>query len=93
MMWKSVDLPEPDGPMIERNSPRLHVQIDAAQRLHIHLADAVDLAQVADLDDAPLLIGQRLDRILRGGAQPGIERAEQRADQGDAARDGPPVGR
>ena len=21
MMWNSVDLPEPDGPMMERNSP------------------------------------------------------------------------
>ena len=34
-------------PTMERNSPGLHVEIHAAKRRHIHLADAIDLAQIA----------------------------------------------
>ncbi len=78
MMWNRVDLPEPDGPTMERNSPGLNVEIHAAQRRHVHLADPVGLAQVAGLDDAPLLIGQRLDGVLPRRAQAGIERAQKR---------------
>src|SRR5882724_1714357 len=32
---------------------RLHLQVHAAERGHIHLAHAVDLAQIADLDRDP----------------------------------------
>ena len=32
-MWSSVDLPAPDGPMIDTNSPGLDVERDAAQHV------------------------------------------------------------
>ena len=53
-MWNSVDLPEPEGPTMETNSPRFTSRSDAAQRVNVHLADAIDLAQVAHLDDESL---------------------------------------
>ena len=39
-MFISVDLPEPDVPMIATNSPRLDDQVDAAQRVHLVVAHA-----------------------------------------------------
>ena len=50
-MCMNVDLPEPDGPVTARNSPRSHVEVDAAQRLHLDLADDVGLDEVLDRDD------------------------------------------
>ena len=35
----SVDLPEPDEPMIATNSPGCDREIDAAKGLHLHVAD------------------------------------------------------
>ena len=32
--FSSVDLPQPDGPMIATNSPAVHLEVDAAQGAH-----------------------------------------------------------
>ena len=40
-MCSSVDLPAPDGPMIETNSPSLMSHVDAAQ--HVGPSDAVGI--------------------------------------------------
>ena len=50
-MCISVDLPLPDGPMIEMNSPFLDVQRDVVQGADFLLAEAVDLADVAEFDE------------------------------------------
>ena len=42
-MCISVDLPEPDGPMIATYSPRSHLEVDAAQRVHRDVAGVVGL--------------------------------------------------
>ena len=50
-MFMSVDLPEPDGPMMAANSPAsTRMPIDA-QRRHLDDAGRVDLAHVDQLDD------------------------------------------
>ena len=46
MQCMSVDLPEPDGPMIAVNRPRGEVDAHAVERAHLGLALAVDLGQV-----------------------------------------------
>ena len=51
MMFISVDLPEPDGPMMATNSPVVDAQVDAVERAHFDLAEVVDLDELADLDD------------------------------------------
>ena len=56
-MCMSVDFPEPDGPMIATYSPARDVHRDAAQRLHLERAAAIDLADVAQSDDR---LGHRL---------------------------------
>ena len=48
--WRSVLLPEPDGPISATNSPARR-QRDAAQGLDGGLAERVDLGQVAGLED------------------------------------------
>ena len=50
-MCMNVDLPDPDGPVTARNSPVLHVQVHAAQRPDLDLADDVGLDEVLDRDD------------------------------------------
>ena len=49
-MFISVDLPEPDGPMIATYSPRCTVMIDAAQRVNHLGAHLVVALQVVGLD-------------------------------------------
>ena len=44
-MLSSVDLPLPEGPSSTTSSPRVEVEVDAAQRLHLDLAHAVDLGE------------------------------------------------
>ena len=51
MMFISVDLPEPDGPMIATNSPSSTRERDAAQRVGLGAGAVVDLVQVDRLDD------------------------------------------
>ena len=50
-MFISVDLPEPDGPMIATYSLRRMSSVDAAQRLDRLGAHLVVAGQVADPDD------------------------------------------
>ena len=50
-MFISVDLPEPDGPMMATNSPRIDAKVDARERADLDLAHRVDLGQAVDLDD------------------------------------------
>ena len=45
MMCMKVDLPEPDGPVTDEELAARHVEIDAAQRLHLVLADHVGLTR------------------------------------------------
>ena len=51
-MCMNVDLPEPDGPVTATNSPRLDVDVGAAQRAHFDLADVVGLDEVANGNDS-----------------------------------------
>ena len=41
----NVDLPDPDGPVTARNSPRFDVQVHPAQRRDLDLADDVGLRE------------------------------------------------
>ena len=50
-MFISVDLPEPDEPMIATNSPARISSETPAQRAHLDVAGLVDLRDVADLDE------------------------------------------
>ena len=43
-MFISVDLPEPEAPMMATNSPCSTSKLDAAQRVHLDVAHPVDLA-------------------------------------------------
>ncbi len=45
-MLRKVVLPEPDGPVTATNSPWLHVDLEAAQRVRLDHVGAVDFAQV-----------------------------------------------
>ena len=47
-MCMNVDLPDPDGPVTARNSPRWHLEVHAAKRAHLHLTDHVGLHEVLD---------------------------------------------
>ena len=49
-MFMSVDLPEPDGPTTATYSLAADVEVDAAQRLHLHAPHRVDLADSAHRD-------------------------------------------
>ena len=51
MRFMSVDLPEPDGPTMATNSPVLHLEVDALERLDLDLAGVVDLADGLHADD------------------------------------------
>ncbi len=50
-MFISVDLPEPEAPMMATNSPSLDVEGHAAQRVHVDVAHPVGLGDVGDLDE------------------------------------------
>ncbi len=50
-MFISVDLPEPDEPMIATNSPGSTRETDAAQRFDLDIADDESAGEVLDLDD------------------------------------------
>ena len=47
----SVDLPEPDGPMIATNSPGCDGEADTAHGRHLEAAGPVDLADVVEPED------------------------------------------
>ena len=49
-MCISVDLPLPDGPMMEMNSPLIDVQGDIVQGADLLAAQAVNLADVAEFE-------------------------------------------
>ena len=50
-MCSSVDLPQPEGPMIDTNCPSLEREVDAVDRGRLHDVSAVDLLQVLGFDD------------------------------------------
>ena len=56
-MFISVDLPEPDEPMMATNSPALDRQADAAQRLDLDIADDEAAGDVLDPDHRRLAGG------------------------------------
>ncbi len=51
MMCMSVDLPEPDGPMIAVNSPRRMPRVTSSQGVDAVVRGAVALAEVLDPGD------------------------------------------
>ena len=62
MMFIAVDLPEPDGPMMATNSPRVDLQVDAGERVHGRVARAVDLGDARNSISGSGMI----DRPLHG---------------------------
>ena len=50
-MLSSVDLPQPDGPSRHDESAFVEGQVDVPERVHLDLAHAVDLRQVADVEE------------------------------------------
>ena len=50
MRFMSVDLPEPDGPMIATYSPALDAERHAGEGVHLLLPHLVDLRDVPDVD-------------------------------------------
>src|SRR5438067_4861120 len=81
MIWKSVDFPEPEGPTIDRNSPRGTIRSTPRSAGTCTLPTTYVLRRSRVSMIAPLFIRQRLDGILARRAEPRIERAEDRADQ------------
>ena len=53
MMFMSVDLPEPEGPMIAMYSFVATVRSTPFERAHLGVAHRVDLLHARDLDDGP----------------------------------------
>ena len=53
MICSNVDLPQPDGPMIETKLPRLDVKIDAVERDRGSAGGGKALVQVADAQNGP----------------------------------------
>ena len=53
MTRSSVDLPQPDGPMSETNSPGVELEVDVLERGDVPVRER--LRDVADLDDGLLL--------------------------------------
>src|SRR5690349_21908945 len=90
MMWKSVDLPEPEGPMMETNSPGRTARSTPRSAGTSTLPTRYVLVSSWTRMMAASLIGQRLDGIVSGRGQPGIQRAQLGADQRDACGDRPP---
>ena len=62
----SVDLPDPDGPMMHTTSPSAHREVDALQ----HLQVAERLAQLGDLDGRRRRVddGHRACRLRRSSS-------------------------
>ena len=50
MMLSSVDLPQPDGPMIDVNSPAAIVEVDAVERAGLDLGGAEDFREILHLE-------------------------------------------
>ena len=50
-MCMNVDLPEPDGPVTRQELAGLDIDVHAAQRVHLDVADDVGLLQVANGND------------------------------------------
>ena len=79
-MFMSVDLPDPDGPMMATNSPGRTCSGDAAQRAHLDLAHLVDASEVLDLDDGtrhePRSL--RTDGVRRRPVRPSLRPARRR---------------
>ena len=48
MMRSAVDLPQPDGPSSERNSPATHVEIETVERERAGVERLADAAQRND---------------------------------------------
>ncbi len=60
MMRSSVDLPQPDGPMSEMNSPAATLEVDVHEGLDApggRAARREDLRDAGDLDDAACWVG------------------------------------
>src|SRR6266542_1857521 len=81
MMWNSVDLPEPEGPMTARNSPAAtsrstprNAGTSTCPTRKILCSSRIVIAGLS-------LIGEGLDGVLARGAQAGIQGSQQRADQ------------
>ena len=55
-MCISVDLPLPDGPMMEMNSPSSISSDHIVQRADLLIAEAVNLADVAEFDQGHSLL-------------------------------------
>src|SRR5580698_2897936 len=92
MMWKRVDFPEPEGPMMARNSPACTCRLTPRSASTSTFPMRYVLQRSCVSMAKPLLIRQGLDGIVPGGAQSGVQRAQSRADEGDGAGDGPPEG-
>ena len=60
----SVDLPEPDAPMMRDELAALDGEVDAAQRVHLDVAQAIDLGGVAGSS----MSGRAHRRPSRGGS-------------------------
>jgi hypothetical protein len=76
-MASSVDLPQPDGPAIERYSPfSLNVEVDAGERVRLHFVRHEDLAHPVQPDDpfcavlhvTPLLPYERGNSLVQSDA-------------------------
>ena len=80
-MLSSVDLPLPEWPEQDEELAFVDVEIDAAQRVHLHLAHRVDLRQAADLEDRSHAV-----LSLAAAAWPGSAMRRQRSKTACPAR-------
>src|ERR1700685_2259896 len=101
-MLKRVDLPDPDGPTAERNSPRRTFRSTPrnactstapARKVLVNPRMTMMESDAGLVFGIALLIGERLNRILPGRFETRINGAQESASKGDGAGDGPPIGR
>ena len=78
-MFISVDLPDPDGPMMATNSPRVDVSETPAQRAHsVSRPSCIDLRDVFDVNQFGLVVSLRIP-----GTPPPPQPAADRITQSD----------
>ena len=85
MMFSSVDLPEPDGPMIATCSPAAIVSLDVDQRVHRLVADLVGARDVLELGSRRRVRGAR-PPTARAPASTSARRARRRPARPPRAR-------
>ena len=63
MMENKVDLPQPEGPAIETNSPFVDIDVDARQRVRLYLVGQKDLLHFRHPDKSWFVCDRRFSLV------------------------------